>query len=234
VKKMQERLEEYMSIFRSQYKQLPLNVNSRSAPTYQRTITSAHQVLQWPVFSQFLQEIHSLRELQEQGYCINEYPTWLEMGQERAHEWDYGQREAGAYTDSTNDKLSQLYKLYVQNMHCLYPFLDPTKLERLIGKFNIANNLRPIERAIVFLVAAIGELYTTSYINKSQVNRARPGLAYYAQATAILAFQQEGISMEHAQAQILAALYLSQEARIKESWHRISTACRIILMMASP
>ncbi|EOA85329.1 uncharacterized protein SETTUDRAFT_137903 [Exserohilum turcica Et28A] len=58
-----------------------------------------------------------------------------------------------------------------------------------------------------------------------------PGMAYYAYATDILGNQQGGNTTAHAQAMLLAALYLSQFARVLESWSWINNACRIALVL---
>ncbi|KAF1942436.1 hypothetical protein EJ02DRAFT_168438 [Clathrospora elynae] len=58
-----------------------------------------------------------------------------------------------------------------------------------------------------------------------------PGMAYYAYATDILGNQQGGNTVAHAQAMLLAALYLSQFARVLESWSWINNACRVVLVL---
>jgi hypothetical protein len=58
-----------------------------------------------------------------------------------------------------------------------------------------------------------------------------PGMAYYAYATDILGNQQGGNTVAHAQANLLAALFLSQYARVLESWSWINNACRIALVL---
>jgi hypothetical protein len=58
-----------------------------------------------------------------------------------------------------------------------------------------------------------------------------PGMAYFAYATDILGNQQGGNTVAHAQAMILAALYLSQYARVMESWSWINNACRITMIL---
>jgi hypothetical protein len=70
----------------------------------------------------------------------------------------------------------------------------------------------------------------------SEDNRQRnidilPGMAYYAYATDILGNQQGGNTTAHAQAMLLAALFLSQYARVLESWSWINNACRIALVL---
>jgi hypothetical protein len=56
-------------------------------------------------------------------------------------------------------------------------------------------------------------------------------MAYYAYATDILGNQQGGNTVAHAQAMLLAALFLSQYARVLESWSWINNACRIALVL---
>lgn len=58
-----------------------------------------------------------------------------------------------------------------------------------------------------------------------------PGMAYFSYATDILGNQQGGNDVAHAQAMLLAALYLSQYARVLESWSWINNACRVCLVL---
>ncbi|PVH90746.1 hypothetical protein DM02DRAFT_547200 [Periconia macrospinosa] len=58
-----------------------------------------------------------------------------------------------------------------------------------------------------------------------------PGMAYFSAATDILGNQIGGNTVAHAQASILAALYLAQFARVLESWSWINNACRISLVL---
>ncbi|KAF9728474.1 hypothetical protein PMIN04_010457 [Paraphaeosphaeria minitans] len=58
-----------------------------------------------------------------------------------------------------------------------------------------------------------------------------PGMAYFAYATDILGNQPGGHTVVHAQAMILAALYIGQFARVLESWSWINSACRVIVVL---
>tara|TARA_R110002003_G_scaffold63_13_gene5880 strand:- start:2819 stop:4255 length:1437 start_codon:yes stop_codon:yes gene_type:complete len=58
-----------------------------------------------------------------------------------------------------------------------------------------------------------------------------PGMAYFSYATDILGNQQGGHTVGHAQAMILAALYINQFARVLESWSWINSACRVIVVL---
>jgi hypothetical protein len=58
-----------------------------------------------------------------------------------------------------------------------------------------------------------------------------PGMAYYSYATDILGNHHGGHTVEHAQAFILAGLYISQFARVLESWSWINNACRITMVL---
>ncbi|KAJ4303234.1 hypothetical protein N0V90_002127 [Kalmusia sp. IMI 367209] len=58
-----------------------------------------------------------------------------------------------------------------------------------------------------------------------------PGMAYFAYATDILGNQQGGNTVAHAQAMLLAALYLGQYGRVLESWSWINNACRVCLFL---
>jgi hypothetical protein len=56
-------------------------------------------------------------------------------------------------------------------------------------------------------------------------------MAYYSYATDILGNHHGGLTIAHAQAFILAALYISQFARVLESWSWINSACRITIVL---
>jgi hypothetical protein len=58
-----------------------------------------------------------------------------------------------------------------------------------------------------------------------------PGMAYYSYATDILGNHHGGLTVAHAQAFILAGLYISQFARVLESWSWINSACRITMVL---
>lgn len=58
-----------------------------------------------------------------------------------------------------------------------------------------------------------------------------PGMAYYSYATDILGNHGGGNTIDHAQAHLLAALYLGQFGRVLESWSLTHTACRICLVL---
>jgi hypothetical protein len=58
-----------------------------------------------------------------------------------------------------------------------------------------------------------------------------PGLAYYAYASDILGNLHGGNEIAHAQAFLLAGLYMGQYARVLESWSWINTACRVCLIL---
>ncbi|KAF2802024.1 uncharacterized protein BDZ99DRAFT_527970 [Mytilinidion resinicola] len=58
-----------------------------------------------------------------------------------------------------------------------------------------------------------------------------PGLAYYAYATDILGNLHGGNEVSHAQAFLLAGLYMGQYVRVLESWSWINTACRVCLIL---
>jgi hypothetical protein len=58
-----------------------------------------------------------------------------------------------------------------------------------------------------------------------------PGMAYFSYATDILGNQHGGNTVAHAQAMILASLYLNQFARVLESWSWINSACRITMIL---
>ncbi|KAF2747078.1 hypothetical protein M011DRAFT_403309 [Sporormia fimetaria CBS 119925] len=58
-----------------------------------------------------------------------------------------------------------------------------------------------------------------------------PGMAYFSMATDILGNQIGGNTTGHAQAMLLAGLYMGQYARVLESWSWINSACRVCLVL---
>jgi hypothetical protein len=200
--------------------------------------------------------------------------------------------------------VDKLHRSYMEHMHALHPFLNPSKLQRMIREFKdqyspdgrVKNAASPaahqlnagvkrkrsnstfgepysprgaIERslrnAIVLLVLALGQV--CSYKDNlpspqsdkgphtngtwgsfssnpngsfssdiSDDSRPRnidflPGMAYFSYATDMLGNQQGGHTVGHAHANILAALYIGQFARVLESWSWIHSACRIAMVL---
>ncbi|KAF9733463.1 hypothetical protein PMIN06_009150 [Paraphaeosphaeria minitans] len=77
---------------------------------------------------------------------------------------------------------------------------------------------------------------TDSFNSDASDTRARnidilPGMAYFSYATDILGNQNGGNTVAHAQACLLAALYLGQFGRVLESWSWTNNACRICLVL---
>ncbi|XPS74110.1 hypothetical protein M3J09_006235 [Ascochyta lentis] len=208
--------------------------------------------------------------------------------------------------DFRSSVLWELYDSYIENIHKLHPFMNASKLRRMIKEFSeqyspdmngkltgspaantlanhqLSQNLkrkrsgsaygepysakgaieRSLRNALVLLVLALGKVCAhhdplpspqsdkMSHTNggwgvhangsfnsdTSDDNRPRnvdilPGMGYFAYATDILGNQQGGNTVAHAQAMILAALYLSQFARVLESWSWINNACRVVLVL---
>ncbi|KAF2632999.1 hypothetical protein BU25DRAFT_471143, partial [Macroventuria anomochaeta] len=206
--------------------------------------------------------------------------------------------------------LWELYDSYIENIHKLHPFMNASKLRRMIKEFSeqyspdintkhagspaanpLANHQlsqglkrkrsgsaygepysakglieRSLRNALILLVLALGKVCAhhdplpspqsdrMSHTNGgwgvhsngsfngsfnsdiSDDNRPRnvdvlPGMGYFAYATDILGNQQGGNTVAHAQAMILAALYLGQFARVLESWSWINNACRVVLVL---
>jgi hypothetical protein len=93
-----------------------------------------------------------------------------------------------------------------------------------------------LQHAIVLLVLALSKV--CSHLNggfRINVSRASgpkdimdaPGIAYYTRAAAFLGAQNGGLTIAHAQAFILAALYLGHLTRVVESWTWANKACLI-------
>lgn len=206
--------------------------------------------------------------------------------------------------DFRSQVMDKLHESYMKHMHSLHPFLNPSKLQRMIREFKeqyspdgrrdmaaspAAHQLNPgvkrkrsssafgdpysprgaIERslrnAIVLLVLALGKVCSYKHrplpapesdknthstgawgsfshpnasftSNASEDGRPRnidylPGMAYFSYATDIIGNQQGGHTVGHAQANILAALYIGQYARVLESWSWIHSACRITMVL---
>jgi hypothetical protein len=58
-----------------------------------------------------------------------------------------------------------------------------------------------------------------------------PEMAYYATAVPILMTHQGGQTIGHAQAFILASLYVDQFARVLESWTWVDRACNVMTIL---
>jgi len=200
--------------------------------------------------------------------------------------------------------VDRFHKLYLDHIHVLHPFLNQTKLSRMIREFKdqyspdakatsasspAAHQLNPgvkrkrtssafgepcsprgaiehsLRNAIVLLVLALGQVCchkrplpspqsdkgppirgawgsfssnpNGSFSSEgSEDSRERnidilPGMAYYAYASDIIGSQQGGNTVGHAQASLLAALYIGQFARVMESWSCIHNACRAAVVL---
>ncbi|KAJ9649078.1 hypothetical protein H2199_000991 [Coniosporium tulheliwenetii] len=71
-----------------------------------------------------------------------------------------------------------------------------------------------------------------TYVKKNRNVDIIPGFAYYARASDILGNLHGGNDLSHAQANLLAGLYMGQLARVMESWEWIFSAsikCRILI-----
>jgi hypothetical protein len=148
--------------------------------------------------------------------------------------------------------LSKLLESYLGTIHILHPILAQPRI--MFERFNrhlgrLANDSDvvldditiSVENAIVLLMFALGEVCaydgllpdtqtSESFDDDPRIKAATilPGMAYFSRAVAMLAMMMGGYSLEHAQAMILAALFLNQIARPAESWSWITNACRII------
>ncbi|KAF2012228.1 hypothetical protein BU24DRAFT_412742 [Aaosphaeria arxii CBS 175.79] len=204
-----------------------------------------------------------------------------------------------------SETLNRLLNSYHTHIHTLHPFLNPSKLRRMVKEFgnmyspdakpgnahspnsaahaglkrkrsgstfldpHSANRERSpdmieksLRNAIVLLILALGKVSeyqgplpapipdkdpitnvygvkdspNNSFSNCGTDSRKRnidilPGMAYFSYATDILGNQQGGNTVAHAQAMVLAALYLAQYARVLESWSWINNACRVCLVL---
>lgn len=225
---------------------------------------------------------------------------------------EYLHRDGGLGADGRPnfqvDELRRLVDSYVKSMHVFHPFLNLSKLERMLAEFveqyspvsQAANSASPanfqlnpgvkrkrsssafgesythkgaiehsLRNAILLLVFALGKvclhtrrlpapqsdkgsstngawgsardspgLNVNGSFNSDSSDDSRPrnvdilpGMAYFAYATDILGNQQGGHTIAHAQANILASLYLGQFARVLESWSWIQNACRIVMVL---
>jgi hypothetical protein len=81
-----------------------------------------------------------------------------------------------------------------------------------------------------------GEKYSTTERRDRERRQYRnleviPGLAYFAPASLILGNQHAGNEIQHAQAYLLAGLYMGQLGRVLDSWNYIYTASRIVVVL---
>lgn len=71
-----------------------------------------------------------------------------------------------------------------------------------------------------------------SFVKRNRNVDIIPGFAYYARASDILGNLHGGMDLAHAQANLLAGLYMGQLARVLESWkwiHDASIKCRVLI-----
>jgi hypothetical protein len=230
-------------------------------------------------------------------------PSTLSVGTPGESEGNVGGLGLDGNLKLDHDTLWRLHHSYHVNIHSLHPFLNPSKLRKMVKEFGDMyspgarmvhagikrkrsttgyhdafspagdkNGPDPIERslrnAIVLLILALGKVceykkpLPAPHPDKSNSNlvwgctrespsysgngsfssddgmesRPRnidilPGMAYFSYATDILGNQQGGNTVAHAQAMLLAALYLGQFARVLESWSWINNACRVCLVL---
>ena len=117
--------------------------------------------------------------------------------------------------------LNKFVDSYLENMHSLHPFLDVCALRNSVSRFgqqypNLLGSQAEIsvDKAIILLVLALGEVLKNDWWNSSH---SRPGMPYFVWATRILEQQPGQNTITHAQAHILAALYLGQFSDILKS-----------------
>jgi hypothetical protein len=165
--------------------------------------------------------------------------------------WGYIILSNGAetYQNSGLDSflVETLSSSYIQHMHTLHPFLNLGEFRAMTERFiqecrcdtEVTNNAstrspivieRSISNAIVLLALAIGEVCAQrgSPHDSPSVD---PGMVFFMCASKILGNQHGGHTVEHAQAMILASLYLNQFARVIEGWNWISDACRVVYLI---
>jgi hypothetical protein len=145
-------------------------------------------------------------------------------------------------SDLNSSLVGTLSSSYIQHMHTLHPFLNLGKFRAMTERFiqEFTNNAstrspiiiqRSISNAIVLLVLAIGEVCAQRGNPHDSPSVDTPGVAYFVCARKILGHQHGGHTVEHAQAMILASLYLNLFARVMEGWDYINNACRIIYLI---
>jgi hypothetical protein len=150
--------------------------------------------------------------------------------------------------------MSHLLDSYKESIHSMHPFMDPKYVCTIFPEFKhryspdarlekqTHEGPRVIEysirNAIVLLILALGKV--CSYKNREPLpspNKGAknidilPGMAYYSIATDILGSHLSGNTIEHAQAFILAALYMNQFTRVSESGGWTHSACRATLVL---
>jgi hypothetical protein len=157
---------------------------------------------------------------------------------------------------TSESHLSKLLESYMDTIHILHPILaQPRILFKIfnshVGRLTkdktivLDNITTSVENAIVLLMLALGEvcaygglhpdtrIYETfeddpRYDSRSNGVLTLPGVAYFSRAATMLAMMMGAYTIQHAQAMILAALFLNHFARPSESWAWISNACRIV------
>jgi hypothetical protein len=164
-------------------------------------------------------------------------------------------------SDLNSSSVETLSSSYIKHMHTLHPFLNLERFWDMTKSFMQECRLdteatdnastrsriviqRTISNAVVLLVLAIGEVcaqrgnpsasnktgHSSGYSHDSP-SVGLPGMVYFDCACQILGNQHGGQTVEHAQAMILASLYLNQFARVMEGWNWINCACRVVLLI---
>jgi hypothetical protein len=231
-------------------------------------------------------------------------PNGIGGGTPRDRSYSEGGMGPDGRPNFESKEMDRLLESYLTHIHTLHPFLNPSKLRKMVRDFSeqyspdakpastatmAANQLyhgtkrkrsssafgepyshrgaieRSLRNAIVLLVLALGKVCSYKHplpaprsdrhgtwgtlresshslpngsfdSDTSDDTRPRnvdilPGMAYFSYATDILGNQHGGNTVAHAQAMILASLYLNQFARVLESWSWINSACRITMIL---
>lgn len=127
-------------------------------------------------------------------------------------------------TASSTLTWSELCKSYMNSTHVLYPIVyDPYQL---VANLEARQSIHPIQEAISWLIIAHGEaaIENTQTLKSLDSNSA----SYYSRAVRLLGPEIGARSLAHAQASILAALYMSRCGKLLASWTWLSNACCVV------
>jgi hypothetical protein len=175
----------------------------------------------------------------------------LRLEQHRTPIHHQGASENPKSVQSTNRTLdpSKLLESYVGTIHILHPILAEPRVmfERFNSHYSstadgidvaLGDIMVSAENAVVLLMFALGEVCAydgslaatqdSKTFEADPTGHILPGMVYFSRAAAMLGMMIGEYTLAHAQAMILAALFLNQCARPVESAAWTSNACRVI------
>ncbi|KAJ5790047.1 uncharacterized protein N7518_007058 [Penicillium psychrosexuale] len=149
--------------------------------------------------------------------------------------------------NANSSTTQRYYQSYLSNIHKVHPFLDQTELSMQVDDFtqyycseNFSSQIQPrvegtIYNAIILLVLAIGAFCDQpSPLTFPSTDTPIAGLSLYGFAVSTLGPSQGGTNLKHAQACLLAGIYIGQFAHPFQSYSWISQASWVCQLLIRP